>query len=1046
MQNSQQRRWWYSNSLPAAWVRSIVLGLSVGLAFFLGAHLGLALLTQPDGVAVFWPASGIAAGSLIALGPGARWPGAIGIMGATVAANLMGDRNLAATAVFSLCNAGEAILIAGLVAHHFGPKFSLDRVGNVLGLLATTAVGAAVSGVGGTLGFMLFHNSGTPFLTTWWNWFASAALGVIAVAPLLIGLGGSHARPTKFEAAEGLLLLAVIVLISTVSFAWPGSHHSFPILPSALVVPLVLCLAARCRPLFAAAAACIIALAIVCIVTFEIGRFGDPAIPLVNRVDAAQAALLALCGCILILSSLFAERRHHVHSLESSNRRLQLALDSAGLGTWSLDLKSQHFENDERDRHIHGYGPQAPQLTLAQMRGQVHPDDLAHLDIAFAGLTRAGGQCRAEYRLKVRPEQTGAGRERWIALEGAVVRDATNQAVQLLGVTRDITERKQAEQMLAERNAQLALAGKFALIGTFTLDVSVERMHVSAGYAAIHGLSEGTTDISRDAWRAGVHPEDLPQVEADFKHAMATRKREHYCEYRIVRAGNAIRWIDSRSLISYDDQGAAWIVGANIDVTQRKISDRALDEGNLHLALAAKAGLVGSFTADVETGKMRISTGYAAIHGFPEETTDITRCDWLRGVHPDDRARLKELRRQAFSKQIHDYRADYRIMRPGGEVRWIDARIFVSYSVEGHPQRTMGVDIDITERKQAELTLAERNMQLALAGKAGRVASFAYDVKTGRVQISEGYAAIYGFPEGTTEIARSQWRALLLPDDLERLESIREQAFADRQHEYGLEYRIILPDRGMRWIETRSFIEYDQGHPKRVVGVNIDVTERKRSEEAQKILNAELDHRVKNALATVSAVVSHTGQGSRSVTDFVGALEGRLRSMATTHELLSGSQWQGVSLTELVQREVAPYSTHTNININGPAILLKPEAGQAMAMVLHELSTNAAKYGAFSTQDGRVSIRWDRWQNGRLLPDLVLEWREIGGPLVAPGPSSYGTTTIRDLIPYEFGGTVDLELAREGVRCRLELPANWLSDTSANIPEQGLTVKCRCAI
>ena len=234
----------------------------------------------------------------------------------------------------------------------------------------------------------------------------------------------------------------------------------------------------------------------------------------------------------------------------------------------------------------------------------------------------------------------------------------------------------------------------------------------------------------------------------------------------------------------------------------------------------------------------------------------------------------------------------------------------------------------------------------------------------------------------------------------------------------------------IRWIEARSFIEYDQaGHAKRLVGVNIDITERKRAEEARKILNAELDHSVKNALATVSAVISRTREGSRSVADFAAALEGRIRSMATTHELLSSRRWQGLSLIELIRRELAPYAASKNTEISGPTVLLKPQAGQALAMVLHELATNAAKYGALSTNKGRVLIRWDRRLNGHPLSNLVLEWREVGGPRVdAPGKSSYGTSTIHDLIPYEFGGTVDLVFAPEGVRCRLELPPDWLTN------------------
>jgi hypothetical protein len=112
-----------------------------------------------------------------------------------------------------------------------------------------------------------------------------------------------------------------------------------------------------------------------------------------------------------------------------------------------------------------------------------------------------------------------------------------------------------------------------------------------------------------------------------------------------------------------------------------------------------------------------------------------------------------------------------------------------------------------------------------------------------------------------------------------------------------------------------------------------------------------------------------------------------------------------------------------------------------MAMVLHELATNAAKYGALSTKEGRVSIRWHRW-NGRQQTSLVLEWQEVGGPpVVATGKTSYGTSTICDLIPYEFGGTVELVLAPNGVRCHLELPADWLIGVSEKrIRQNGVTL------
>src|SRR5262249_42019262 len=150
-----------------------------------------------------------------------------------------------------------------------------------------------------------------------------------------------------------------------------------------------------------------------------------------------------------------------------------------------------------------------------------------------------------------------------------------------------------------------------------------------------------------------------------------------------------------------------------------------------------------------------------------------------------------------------------------------------------------------------------------------------------------------------------------------------------------------------------------------------NVTERKHAEERQRALLAELDHRGKNALAAVSAVVSQTRQERRSVTTFADALDARIRSLAATQELPVWGRWQGISLAELVRRELAPYATRDNTEISGPDILLKSEAGQAMAMVLHELTTNAAKYGTLSTENGCVSIRWDQRPDGHSRSHLV---------------------------------------------------------------------------
>ena len=159
---------------------------------------------------------------------------------------------------------------------------------------------------------------------------------------------------------------------------------------------------------------------------------------------------------------------------------------------------------------------------------------------------------------------------------------------------------------------------------------------------------------------------------------------------------------------------------------------------------------------------------------------------------------------------------------------------------------------------------------------------------------------------------------------------------------------------------------------------------------------------------------------------FVAAFDARIRALAFTHELLSSRRWQGLPLDELLRRQLAPYAAPNNTHIDGPDVLLTPEAGQALGMVLHELATNAAKYGALSVSHGPGigAVAWSQNQGAR--DGLVIRWQEAGGPAVkVPGKFGYGTSVINDLISYELGGKTDCEFLDTGVCCRLEIPATW---------------------
>ena len=297
------------------------VSISVAILFFLAAHLSLALIDKTDGVAVFWPAAGVASGILVALGPTVRWPVVIGVVAATFAAKLLGDRNLASTTFFAVANAGEALIVAGLIQRFYGAPFELDQLRRVLGLFGATMVTAFVTGVVGTLGFMFFHPSASSAATIWLHWVASETLGTITVAPLVIGLASFlRSAPPRREIAEGTFALAIVGTLCLLLVFLP--HEAWTLeLAIALLCPLFVWIAARVRPSFMAVATFLCAFTIVWTTIFGIGLFGDTRLPLEERILSAQATILATSFGGLVLAALFSERRtHELAILEREHR------------------------------------------------------------------------------------------------------------------------------------------------------------------------------------------------------------------------------------------------------------------------------------------------------------------------------------------------------------------------------------------------------------------------------------------------------------------------------------------------------------------------------------------------------------------------------------------------------------------------------------------------------------------------------------------------------------------------------------------------------
>ena len=311
------------------WLRSLALATAVCLAYYVVARATIAGLAyqHPAKISAFWPAAGISSGLLIALGPWARWPLAAGVMVAESFASL-GGGNLWKALAYGVCDATEPVMIAGLITHYFGAEFTLDRFRNVLGLLAATIVGCLVSSLGAAVASRLILGPSAQFLGIWQNWFPGTTVGVVTVAPLIIGLATYLRKPPPGrELVEGAAALGAIAATTGGMIFWLPAQAWASAMPAALLLPVLLWLAARCRPALAAAGAFISSLTVVWATLFGIGHFGDPSIPVGDLLLQTQAVILVVTIAGIVLAALFAERRDGEARLALSNRKLERTRD-----------------------------------------------------------------------------------------------------------------------------------------------------------------------------------------------------------------------------------------------------------------------------------------------------------------------------------------------------------------------------------------------------------------------------------------------------------------------------------------------------------------------------------------------------------------------------------------------------------------------------------------------------------------------------------------------------------------------------------------------
>ena len=323
-------------------------------------------------------------------------------------------------------------------------------------------------------------------------------------------------------------------------------------------------------------------------------------------------------------------------------------------------------------------------------------------------------------------------------------------------------------------------------------------------------------------------------------------------------------------------------------------------------------------------------------------------------------------------------------------------------------------DADVIE-SQRRARLDHQRVELAL--DAAGLGEFEWDMSEDRVFVSDRMRALIGVSRTSAPAEGGDVSFRFVhPDDVDGLRKAVDTGLRT-EGRYAVQYRMIRPDDGrLRWMQGAGVLAHDeQGQPLRLIGVIRDITESRDEEEHREVLLAELDHRVKNVLAAVQSLAAQSARKTTSTEGFLAAFAGRLKAMASAHELLTATRWRGASLAHIAAAELGGLAPG-QARWEGPEIALKPRAANAASLALHELATNAVKYGALSRESGRIEVQWSRTADG----GFVIEWSEAGGPPVrSPERRGFGSTLLEQVTGRELGGAVEIEYRADGLRARI---------------------------
>ena len=556
----------------------------------------------------------------------------------------------------------------------------------------------------------------------------------------------------------------------------------------------------------------------------------------------------------------------------------------------------------------------------------------------------------------------------------------------------------------------------------------------------------GTTPEQMEGWGwQSVHdPKTLPAVLERWKDSIATGAP--FDMVLPLRGADGVfrRFLTRVEPLKNPEGRVVRWFGTNTDVDELKRAEEALLESNARLEKVLEVETVGVIFWDLTTGCMTDANDtFLTMMGYGRSDVESGQLTWQKLTPPEYvEVSLAELRKFAANGRVGPYEKEY--FRKDGTRKWL---IFAGSSLGGNG--CVEFCVDISARKKVEEALRESEERYRGVYQHAGTGIAITDMQGRILSCNPAYAKMLGFSE--EELLTLNFASLVHSEDRDADAKEIKSLVAQEIPEFEILNRSVGKGGQIIWVHKHvSLIRDETGRPTNLVALVTDMTERKEAEEQIKLLLREVNHRAKNMLALVQAVARQTIAATPE--DFLQRFGERVRALAASQDLLVKHEWRGVDLEELIRFQLAPFADliGNRVGLNGPALFIPAAAAQALGMAIHELATNASKYGSLSEPNGRVDVRWHfaDAENGE--QGFVMSWSEWGGPpVVKPARRGFGSKVICLLTESSLNGAVELDYAPSGLFWRLTCPARELADgsrppaTARRVPAASLPSRTR---